>query len=206
MTTTPTPQWQVRFIPEYWDNDYSIEVSPDGPDTWYITAAEARSALGSSDFDHLADDTADTRIPEWIHRRSGPYEVELTCTGCGDSARGYPRRTLNDFDAHRDCAPDALQAQEPPAPDVPRWPRPWNTALSDSTLAEAAAWSLRPLGDRPFTVEVSMQIGARDAAHARQLAELIAAACGGTLTALVDSNNEQARMPLPLTRNHTPAR
>lgn len=162
-TTPPTPQWRVEFRPEQWVRDNAVSVCPWGDDFWYITPDEAASALSRADFDHLALDHCDRRIPSWVHEHTSmhPFTVELICTGCWGSASAIPPGDLGEFAEHDDCAPDA--------PDAPEAHRD---------------------GDReqPYTVEVRINVTALSRDHAREQADMLARRVCGTVTAIFDED------------------
>jgi hypothetical protein len=73
----------ARFQPQKWINDYAVNVSPNGPDTWDVT--DEVLAMPREKAFALADDQYDTdnlrfsaNAPKWIQEWSGPFYVSVS--------------------------------------------------------------------------------------------------------------------------------
>jgi hypothetical protein len=69
----------VRFTPEAWQNDYAVEVDPEGDVEWRVTPGTAESVaatvkIGSTDLDFVK---YDTNAPRWIKEWSGPFTITV---------------------------------------------------------------------------------------------------------------------------------
>lgn len=189
----PVPQWQVQFRPETWENDYAVPIEPLGETTWPITPAEAKRALSNGDyFDDLAADTADTRIPLWVHAHRGPFTVDLACTGCGEQAPFGPDFEEG-FAGHSNCAPHAPDAPAAPDPAVPRLPQEWAVATGGkdgNSAIEVVEHACVRDGEslEPFTIELRFEVLAVDSEHAHQVADLLSKVTGGAITGMFDQH------------------
>ena len=196
LATTPSPavavpQWQVRVSLQQWINDYAVDVERvDGPTSWFITAEEAEEALDSGEALDEALDRDDARVPEAVRDHNGPFYIELVCTGCA-TVFDYRKAGPGVFARHSLCAPDAPDA---PGRQPLTWPHAWRTALASETLLNAAERSARtsepvaPPGDaEPYTIELRFDVTAGSPGHARRIADLLAAAAGGRVSAVFNS-------------------
>jgi hypothetical protein len=76
------PEITARFHPQAWINDYAVEVDPEGPTTWDVTAEVI--AMTETERNALKDDQYETddlrfsvNAPKWIQEWSGPFYVEV---------------------------------------------------------------------------------------------------------------------------------
>ncbi|KJR10581.1 hypothetical protein [Gordonia sihwensis] len=180
--TTIEPQWRVTFIPEQESRGYITDIDCDETNTWYISDEEAEDAMQSGWFSESLIDTRDPRLPEVALTHSGPFSVELRCTGCGRYASYADDITFAD---HADCAPSAPKVTVPVL-SGPELSRPWAAALRESTLLGQAA-VVDPGPAVPYTIELRFEVLASPAKVAEITANL-AALTGGRHTATFDEN------------------
>jgi hypothetical protein len=82
MTDSMTAGWRVRFWPQAWQNDYAIDVDPEGEVRFGIgdeEAADARKEIDRRggfgvDLDHFINHP---NAPEWIRNWHGPFYFDL---------------------------------------------------------------------------------------------------------------------------------
>lgn len=204
------PQWKVTYLPGRVAGNVVVRDLNLAPASWYLTPWEADAALARGlNFAQLVTPN-DPRLPVHMTAHQGPALVTLTCTRCGQT--GTQAADLRGD--HTTCAPPTvahtldvpLPAIEEPAP-VPRQviaaPRPagsdptcrdaWFAAAQTGSLVEGIdmGW---PSRDRdvltPWTVEVSFDINAYDADHAKQIANLLALITGGQISGLSEAPSE----------------
>jgi hypothetical protein len=71
---------RVRFTPQAWINDNTVEVDPQGPLTFEVPVADATDAAGNwlPDNDYASDQLREhPNAPDWIRRWSGPFEIAI---------------------------------------------------------------------------------------------------------------------------------
>lgn len=71
--------WQARFNAQAWQNDYAIDVDPEGETHWPISDDDAQTWLPeakspSADLDRLQDHP---NAPQWVRDWRGPFYIEL---------------------------------------------------------------------------------------------------------------------------------
>ncbi|MCK0441213.1 hypothetical protein MUG78_17580 [Gordonia alkaliphila] len=72
--------WQAEFWPQAWQNNNAIDVDPEGPTQWPISAGDARDWLpeacsSSPDLDDLRQHPD---APQWVKDWRGPFYITLT--------------------------------------------------------------------------------------------------------------------------------
>lgn len=79
---------KCTFIPQAWQNDYAIEVDPEGETQWEVTLLEMVELTDYTDPDKLKeDDYARDELrhtkeaPQWVRDWAGPFEVKFEMIG-----------------------------------------------------------------------------------------------------------------------------
>jgi hypothetical protein len=64
----------VTFRPQAWQNDYAIDVDPEGETTWQVPASRLSGIKPNT---YEADELRyDPEAPEWCENWTGPFEIE----------------------------------------------------------------------------------------------------------------------------------
>lgn len=76
-------KFTATFTPQAWQNDYAIEVDPEGPTTWDVTPeVEAILAKGKPVPDPDTYESDDLRYaaaaPQWTADWTGPFYITVT--------------------------------------------------------------------------------------------------------------------------------
>lgn len=76
------PRILARFVPQAWQNDYAVEVDPEGETTWDVThqilCLSKDQAVRIEDADDSSDDyRLSTAAPKWVREWAGPFRVEI---------------------------------------------------------------------------------------------------------------------------------
>lgn len=75
------PKFTAVFTPQAWVNGWPIEVDPEGPTEWDVTAAIAgpkfNGVVPRAD-DYPSDDLRfEANAPQWVKDWSGPFYIEV---------------------------------------------------------------------------------------------------------------------------------
>jgi len=66
---------KVTFRPQAWQNDYAIEVDPEGPTTWQVPDKEVKNIKPHSlESDALREHK---NAPQWVKDWGGPFECDF---------------------------------------------------------------------------------------------------------------------------------
>lgn len=76
------PTVTLRFVPQAWLRDNTVEVDPAGPDEWEIPKSRFLSLFPrfedfAVNFEARDDLRLEPTAPAWVRQWSGPFEVEL---------------------------------------------------------------------------------------------------------------------------------
>lgn len=87
--TFPTSM-KATFRPQAWINNYAVDVDPQGPTTWDVSAEHLQyliQTLGAKDFDLVFESSyesdlvrEDPAAPEWVRNWTGPFWVDVDGT------------------------------------------------------------------------------------------------------------------------------
>ena len=68
------PVVAVTFRPQAWQNDYAVNVDPQGPTSWQVPASRL---TGIRQHTYASDDLRnDPAAPQWCRDWTGPFEIE----------------------------------------------------------------------------------------------------------------------------------
>jgi hypothetical protein len=83
----------LTFVPQAWQNDYAVDVDPEGPTTF---AVPRKDVAGLAPDSHASDDLRfHPNAPEWIKNWSGPFRIDFDA-GEDDDLRAFAIREGGD--------------------------------------------------------------------------------------------------------------